>query len=114
MNFRWLPSARRKQRRQQLLRYRTRPQSLCRVPHLLPRRAVRSQIHRRAASVLGLGTKRYGESDYLVFYFDGKDLFLAEKIPLAGDPETQRGCLVDGWFYAFGASDFAVRQIFGK
>lgn len=68
----------------------------------------------RAASVLGLGTKRYGESDYLVFYFDGKDLFLAEKIPLAGDPETQRGCLVDGWFYAFGASDFAVRQIFGK
>ena len=68
----------------------------------------------RAASVLGLGTKHYGESDYLVFYFDGKDLFLAEKIPLKGDPETQRGCLVDGWFYAFGASDFAVRQIFGK
>ncbi|HBJ18256.1 MAG TPA: hypothetical protein DDY70_00700 [Clostridiales bacterium] len=68
----------------------------------------------RAASVLGLGTQCYGETDYLVFYFDGSDLYLAEKIPLEGDPETQRGCLVGDWFYAFGASDFAVRQIFGK
>lgn len=68
----------------------------------------------RASSVLGLGAEDVGGTHYLVFYFDGKDLFLAENIPLAGDPAVQRGCLVGDWFYAFGESDFAVRRIFGE
>lgn len=68
----------------------------------------------RTAGVLGLGATIDGTSYYLVFIFDGTDLFLAEKFPLAGDPMIQRGCLVGNRFYAFGASDFAVRRIFGE
>ena len=49
MNFRWLPSPRRQQRRQQLLRHRPWGQPFRLVDYLLPRRAVRPQIHRRAA-----------------------------------------------------------------
>ena len=64
----------------------------------------------REASVLGLGIFSH-MPQYLVFRFDGESLRCLTSLPVKGDPELMRGCLVGSWFYAFGGSSFKVAKV---
>jgi len=71
----------------------------------------------REEGLLGIGVSRYGEmfgDYYLILFFDGYELRLLHSQELDCAVGNMRGVFIDGYFYMFGGSDFAVKQLYNN
>ncbi|MBE6702619.1 MAG: hypothetical protein E7585_04310 [Ruminococcaceae bacterium] len=70
----------------------------------------------RENSLVGLGIHEHNKtmqegSHYILLHFNGSKLNKILREPLMGDNHGKRGLLIDGYFYLFGETDFAVKSI---
>lgn len=75
----------------------------------------KSYLIDRSEGLVGLGITLYEQTEdksrYLLLHFDQYNLHVLADLPLDGYDHQKRAVVIDGYLYAFGENDFAVKKI---